>query len=154
VRRTVAGLAALLLMACTNGGSTASTSPPALGTNDPSPQAHPAGKLDDQVPMPAGFPSDVPIYTKARLTAGASFSSSGQVAWGMEWQTVDALAKVQAFYADQLSKGDWTVQFTSTASDSFSATFKRKSNSQVQGTLKSTVSAGVTKILMSLVSPA
>jgi hypothetical protein len=152
VKAVVAALAALVLIGCSDGGSTAS--PSAGATIEPSPQAHPAGKLADQVPMPAGFPADVPIYTKARLTAGASFSSSGQVAWGMEWQTLDAVAKVRTFYADKLNQGDWTIQFTSTASDSFAATFKRKSDSQVQGTLNSSLSTGVTKILMSLVAPA
>ena len=56
--------------------------------------------------MPPGFPSDLPIYPKARLTAGASFVSSGQVSWGMEWETLDSVAKVQAFYTDKLNQGE------------------------------------------------
>jgi hypothetical protein len=144
----------MLLIACSSGGSTATVSPSAPGTSAPSPQPRPSGKLDAEVSMPQGFPGDVPIYPKSRLTAGAGFPSSGPTAWGMEWQTVDTVAKVRTFYADKLNQGDWTIQFTGTASNSFSATFTRKSNSQIQGTLKSNVSAGVTKILMSLVSPA
>jgi hypothetical protein len=155
MRPSLAALVSVLLLACSGGGgSTASVSASPVGTAEPSPQAHPSGKLDDQVAMPEGFPADVPIYTKARLTAGAAFASSGQKAWGMEWQTADGVDKVRAFYADKLSHGDWTINFTDTASGSFSATFARKSNSQVQGTLKSNVSSGVTKILMSLVVPA
>jgi len=104
--------------------------------------------------MPPGFPSDVPIYPKARLTAGASFVSSGQVSWGMEWETLDSVAKVQAFYSDKLHQGDWTISVTGSGSNTFAATFSRKSNSHVLGTLASNGSSGVTKILMSLIAPA
>jgi hypothetical protein len=100
--------------------------------------------------MPAGFPADVPIYPGARLTAGAQFTSNGQTAWGMEWETLDSVAKVQAFYSTKLSQGDWQVQFSGTANGSFSAVFKRKSNSSVTGILGADGSSGVTKISMSL----
>ena len=103
--------------------------------------------------MPPGFPSDVPIYPKARLTAGASFVSSGQMSWGMEWETLDSVAKVHAFYADKLKQGDWRISVTGTGSGTFAATFSRKSNSHVLGTLASNAASGVTKILMSLISP-
>ena len=103
--------------------------------------------------MPPGFPSDVPIYPKARLTAGASFVSSGQVSWGMEWETLDTVAKVQTFYADKLSKGDWTITVTGSGANAFAATFSRKSDSHVMGTLASNGASGVTKILMSLIAP-
>jgi hypothetical protein len=118
-----------------------------------SPLAQASGQLDAEVPMPPGFPSDFPIYTAARLTAGASFTSSGQVAWGMEWETLDPVAKVQAFYAKQLNQGDWTVSFTGNSNGAFAATFSRKSNSHVDGTLASNSDSGVTKILLSLISP-
>ena len=104
--------------------------------------------------MPDGFPVDFPIYGKARLTAGAAFRSTGQVSWGMEWQTVDAVDKVRAFYADRLNQGDWTIAFASSPSGTFSATFTRRSNSEVRGTLSSSRVNGVTKILMSLAAPA
>jgi len=104
--------------------------------------------------MPAGFPDDVPIYTKARLTAGVTFKSTGQVSWGMEWQTLDSVAKVQAFYADKMKQGDWTITFTNKANNNFSATFSRKSNANVQGTLGAGTASGITRISMSLVSPA
>ncbi len=158
MRHGVAAVTALfLLVACSDGGLSASASPsaPGHGTAEPTPLARPSGHLDAQVPMPDGFPSDVPIYTKARLTAGASFNSTGQVAWGMEWQTLDTVVKVKAFYADKLSQGDWTISFTNTTTTAtFSATFARKSDPRVQGTLKADRSSGVTRILMSLAAPA
>lgn len=141
-------------MACSGGGSSASASPSAVGTAEPSPLARPSGHLDAQVPMPAGFPTDVPIYPKAVLTAAAGFPSSGPTAWGMEWETLDGVDKVRAFYADKLNQGDWSITFTNAAAGTFAATFKRKSNEQVQGTLASNGSSGVTKILLSLVAPA
>jgi len=71
----------------------------------------------------------------------------------MEWQTLDPVTKVQAYFADQMSKGDWTITFAATASGTFSATFKRKSDNRVEGTLVSSSASGVTKILMSLITP-
>lgn len=103
--------------------------------------------------MPPDFPTDFPIYPGARLTAGAPFTSSGQVAWGMEWETLDSVAKVQTFYARQLSQGDWTVKFGSNSGDSFAATYARKSNSHSGGTLAANSTSGVTKILLTMVSP-
>jgi hypothetical protein len=100
--------------------------------------------------MPVGFPSDVPIYPGARLTAGAQFSANGKTAWGMEWETLDSVTKVQAFYASKLSEGDWNVQFSGTANGSFSAVFNRKSNKSVTGILGADGSSGVTKISLSL----
>jgi hypothetical protein len=143
-----------LLIACGEGGQTASASRTTVGTAEPSPLARPTGKLDAQVPVPSGFPGDVPVYTKARLTAGATFKSSGQVSWGMEWQTLDSVAKVQAFYADKLNQGDWSIRFTNKATSTFSATFARKSNPTVQGTLSAGTGTGITRISMTLVAPA
>jgi hypothetical protein len=111
----------------------------------------PSGKLDAEVAMPAGFPADMPIYTGARLTAGASFSSNGQATWGMEWETVDGVDKVRAFYAKQLNQGDWSVTIKDVPSG-FSANFARKSNTRAYGTLAADGSSGVTKISMAFVS--
>jgi len=143
--------ALILTSACAGLPGSAKASPPAGPTG--SPLAKASGKLDAQVPMPAGFPGDCPIYPGARLTAGASFASSGQVSWGMEWETLDSVAKIQAFYAKQLNQGDWTVTFGTTSATSLAATFSRKSNSHVVGTLVADSGTGVTKILMSLISP-
>jgi hypothetical protein len=101
--------------------------------------------------MPPGFPTDVPVYPGARLTAGASFTSTGQVTWGMEWETLDSVDQVKAFYSAQLSKGEWTSTF-SDAAGGFSAKFSRKSNSRFSGIVGADGSSGLTKISMSLVS--
>ena len=136
-----------------SGGTTASSSASPVGTPEQTPLAHPSGQLDGQVAVPSGFPGDVPVYTKARLTAGAAFRSSGQVSWGMEWQTLDTVDQVRAFYAQRLSQGDWNITFATAQPDAFTATFTRKSNALVQGTLSSNRANGVTKISMSLASP-
>jgi hypothetical protein len=149
VRRVVAVAAFCLVMAaCSLSSGSSSSSPSPSG----SPLAT-SGQLDAQVPMPPSFPADVPIYPKARLTAAAGFPSSGPTSWGMEWETLDSVAKVQAYYAQNMNKGDWTITFTTQSSDSFAATFARRSNSHVNGTLSSNSASGVTKILMSLLSP-
>ena len=103
--------------------------------------------------MPNGFPADVPIYPGARLTAGAAYTANGQTTWGMEWETLDTVDKIQAFYSSKLSQGDWNISFSGTASGAFSAVFNRKSNSKFAGLLAVDVSAGVTKITLSLAGP-
>ncbi|TMD13261.1 MAG: hypothetical protein E6I96_11905 [Chloroflexi bacterium] len=145
--RVGAALAFLLIAGCGLGGSAQATPSSSPLT---SPLAKASGQLHAQVPAPAGFPSDVPTYPGSRLTAGASFVSSGQATWSMEWETLDAVAKVQAFYAGKMNRGDWTITFSSTSSTAFAATFARKSNSHVTGFLASSNASGVTKILMSL----
>src|SRR5260370_37152179 len=134
-------------------------SQPGTGTSSParvsgSQLAPASGRLDAEVAMPAGFPSDVPIYPRARLTAGASFASSGQVAWGMEWETLDLAPNVRDYYAKHFSQGDWMLSVTGQADVSWSATLTRKSNSHVTGTLGVNGDAQVTRILISLISPA
>jgi hypothetical protein len=104
--------------------------------------------------MPGGFPSDVPIYPGARLTAGASFSSSGQTTWGMEWETLDSVDKVQAFYTSKFAQGDWTIKIKATSDGSFSATYARKSNSKDGGLVGAGSANGVTTITLSLINAA
>lgn len=99
--------------------------------------------------MPTGFPSEFPIYPGARLTAAAAFPDKGQTKWGVEWETLDAIAKVQAFYSGKLSQGDWNSQFTA-GNETFTATFNRKSTSKFAGVLGADGSSGVTKISMYL----
>ena len=101
--------------------------------------------------MPADFPTDVPVYSGARLTAAAKFSS-GQTTWGMEWETTDTVERVHTFYADKLSQGDWIIQFSGATATSFQAVFSRKSNSKSTGFLGADGSSGVTRISLSLVS--
>jgi hypothetical protein len=102
--------------------------------------------------MPPNFPADVPIYPGARLTAGAGFASSGEVSWGMEWETMDDLGKVGAFYSRAFNQGDWTIKIDSSAATIFSATVTRRSNPHFSGSLGGDSSSGVSKILLSLVS--
>jgi hypothetical protein len=102
--------------------------------------------------MPVGFPSDVPIYPGARLTAAAAFGSNGQATWGMEWETLDGVDRVHTYFADKLSQGDWTIQFSGASGQSFAAVFTRKSNSKSTGLLGADGSSGVTKISLSLVN--
>ena len=149
VRTAVAAVVLCVVAACSSSQGAPSSSAEPSG----SPLAKASGQLDAQVPMPPSFPGDVPVYPKARLTAAAGFPSSGPTSWGMEWETLDSVAKVQAFYQQNLSKGDWTVTFSAAASGSFAATFARKSNNQVNGTLAASASGGVTRIEMSLLAP-
>lgn len=126
------------------------------GTQTPAaaPLAAASGGLDAEAAMPPGFPADFPIYPHARLTAGATFTSNGQVAWGMEWETLDAEAKVQSFYSNRLNQGDWTVSTTAAGNNAFTAKFTRRSNSHADGTIAVNMdSPPVTKILVSLVYP-
>jgi hypothetical protein len=136
--------------ACANGpGSKASGARQA----SPSPKVSPSpSKLDPEVAMPDGFPADVPIYPGARLTAAAKFTSGAQTTWGMNWETLDSVDKVQAFYSTKLSQGDWSVQFKGSSSASFAATFSRKSNPKSSGIIGADGRSGVTKISLSLVS--
>jgi hypothetical protein len=151
--RTLVAALFMLVVACGGSGATATSSPAPVGTAEPSPTVRANGHLDSAVAVPSGFPADIPVYSKARLTAGAAFRSNGQVSWGMEWQTVDAVDRVRAFYAQHLNQGDWTIAFGNAPSGTFTATFTRKSDAQVNGTLTSSRANGVTKISMSLAAP-
>ena len=143
-------IAALAAGTACGGGSTANTASGPRQASGPTPSA--AAKLDPAVSPPSGFPADVPLYPGARLTAAASFSGTGQTTWGMNWETADSVAKVQAFYSSKLSQGDWNIQFSGSANNSFSAIFKRRSSSNFAGILGADASSGVTKISLSLAS--
>jgi hypothetical protein len=140
----------LVLVACGGSPSTAGKSPQASSSAKTSASPTASSKLNPEVAMPKGFPADVPIYPGARLTAGATFSANGQTTWGMEWETLDGLDKVKTFYSSKLSQGDWNIQFSGSASNSFSAIFNRKSSSNFAGILGADASSGVTKISLSL----
>jgi hypothetical protein len=134
-------------------GGAAKASPSVSASPTGTPLAKASGKLDAEAPMPPGFPTDAPIYPGSRLTAGASFTSTGQVAWGMEWETLDSVDKVQAFYTTKFGQGDWTIKAGTGSSGSFVATISRKSNPHAEGNLAVASDNGVTKVLLSLVSP-
>jgi hypothetical protein len=141
-------IAALGAGAACAGAPTSSTASGSRQAAGPTPKG--PAKLDPAVSMPSTFPADVPIYPGARLTAAASFTGTGQTTWGMNWETPDSVAKVQAFYSSKLSQGDWTISFNGNTGGSFSATFNRKSNSKFGGILGADGSSGVTRISMSL----
>ena len=106
--------------------------------------------------MPTGFPSDFPIYPGARLTQAGKFASNGATSWGMGWQTLNGPSKVQQFYVGKLDSGDWRVvshSGTATATTSYSATFRRRSDGRTTGTLRVAFSGGVTKISLVLTTP-
>ena len=147
---------AVILAACGGGGGGGSASdssgPPAPSASDiPSPVPH--SGLDQPQPTPAGFPGDVPVYPGARLTAGASFSGSSEMTYGIDWETLDSIAKVQAFYASKLNQNGWSISFSGNTSANFSAVFSRTDNSQENGVVGADGSSGITKIHLSLVVP-
>lgn len=152
VLRALLIVAFVLTSACSQPSGSASSPARVSGTPAGTPLARASGLLDAQVAMPPNFPADVPIYPGARLTAGASFASTGQVSWGMEWETMDSLNKVAAYYTRQFQQGDWTFKVDSSTATDFSTTVTRKSNSHFTGTLAADSTSGVTKILLSLVS--
>ena len=127
---------------------------PSTGASPTGPRLAKAGDwLDAEVPMPPGFPADVPVYSGARLTAGAKFESSGEVAWGMQWETHDPQTKVQPFFEKQFAQGDWTIHPLSSATNLYAATVTRKSNPHFTGTLALDYNGTNGKILLSLLNP-
>lgn len=124
--------------------SSGATSSARVGSNSPSPSGN--GNLDPAVAMPTGFPSDFPVYRGARLVRANQATANGQTTWGMEWETLDDLAAVQAFYMSKLNQGDWTLSFGGAANGGYSAIFTRKSNSKDAGLLTVEPESGVTHI--------
>ena len=104
--------------------------------------------------MPSGFPADFPIYPGARLTSATTSTSNGATDWGMEWETLDGVDKVQAFYAAKLAQGDWTLSFSGSTNGNYSAIFVRKSSSTAGGILGVDTSSGITKISLVLTNGA
>lgn len=134
-------------------------SPSPLGLASPSPSispsasatASPGGCPPGQATLPAGFPTDFPIYRGAQLIAACSVAGSGSTQWSVQWQTDDNLNSVQEFYMSALDKNDWVLGNDSgDINTRFSATFQRKSNPNVKGSLEATNSGGPTKIALTL----
>ena len=128
---------------------------PGLGKAQASPAASSsaAAALDSPIPTPAGFPTDVPVYPGARLTAGASFTSTGQVAWGMEWETTDSASSVWSFYRKEFATGDWTLSVTSGENGLSVANVARRSSTSVKGVLAVYSDTAVTMVTLSLSAP-
>src|SRR5260370_34068327 len=146
-------LGVLIGSGCSYLPGSASASPSVGASPSGPPLGRASGTLDAEVPPPPGFPADVPVYSGARLTAGAAFASSGEVAWGMQWETLDPITKVQPFYQKQFALGDWTIHPINATATTFSATVTRKSNSHFGGTLVIDYNGSNGKILLSLVTP-
>ena len=145
--RVVLGLVTVMVLAPACGGTTApntSSSPSPVRAGSSAPQAN--GALDPAVAMPKGFPSDFPVYPGARLTVANQATANGQTTWGMEWETLDNIAAVQAFYSSKLNQGDWTLSYDSTGNGGYSAIFTRKSNSKDAGLLTVEAESTVTHI--------
>jgi hypothetical protein len=120
------------------------------------PPAKSSGPLDAQVNPPVGFPADFPVYPKARLTAGASFRSPGQAAWGMEWETTDQPAEVDAFYVKKFESSDWKLTVTAQAPeapDRYGGSIVRKSNPAESGTFMINADYGMVMINLALLVP-
>jgi hypothetical protein len=145
-------LGVVFALATVAGSACGSSTPSSTSNSSPAASTSPAGggKLDSQVAMPNGFPADVPIYPGARLTSAGSFTSNGTTTWGMEWETLDGVDTVQAFYTAKLAEGDWTLSFSGSSNGNFSAIFNRKSSSTVGGILGVDGSSGITKISLAL----
>src|SRR5258708_3180405 len=111
--------------------ATGTASPARTATSRVSPA--PSGPLDAAVPTPAAWPADVPVYPGARLTAGAAFSANGVTTWGMEWETLDAVDKVKAFYTGKLAQGDWSIQVNGGAHGRVAAPRSRKRKTRRAG---------------------
>ncbi|HEX2681991.1 MAG TPA: hypothetical protein VHQ03_11955 [Candidatus Dormibacteraeota bacterium] len=134
----------LLASVCSQPSNSGAASGPRL--------AQASGLLEAQVELPSNFPPDVPIYPRARLVAVAQFTGGAKTTWGVEWETLDKLTKVLAFYQQQFNQGDWTFTLSGSSLTSFSAAVKRKSSTTSDGTLAGDSSSGVTKILLSLLA--
>jgi hypothetical protein len=135
------------------GSACDSSSPQAVASPSPSASASasPGGCPPGQAALPAGFPADFPIYRGAQLTAACLVTGSGATQWNVQWQTADKLNAVQDFYLSALDKNDWVLGNNSgDINTRFSATFQRKSNANVKGSLEVTNTGGPTKIALTL----
>jgi hypothetical protein len=100
--------------------------------------------------MPNGFPSDFPVYPGARLTAAKQVLANGQTTWGVVWETLDGVDRVQIFYTRKLNEGDWTLTYNGSTGGTFSAIVSRKSNQKDAGILTVESESNVTHIALAL----
>jgi hypothetical protein len=57
------------------------------------------------LPLPAGFPADIPMYPQVNIFAASQMPSQGFMVQG---QTADAVEKVAEFYVTQMTSSGWT----------------------------------------------
>lgn len=65
------------------------------------------------VPLPQGFPADLPLYPSAKVTTGTKTGETMMV--GLE--SGDPVRKVAAFYEDKLAANGWKIQQTTNTAD-------------------------------------
>jgi hypothetical protein len=65
------------------------------------------------VPLPQGFPADVPLYPGAKVTTSSKSGETMMV--GLE--SGDPARTVVAFYEDKLKTNGWTIQQTTNTAD-------------------------------------
>ena len=148
------GIVAAVVCVLWLGSACDSSNPQAVASPSPSASASPSGCPAGQATSPAGFPADFPVYPGAKLTAACLLSGGGSTQWSVQWQTDDKLDPVQAFYMSALDKNDWVLGSNSgDVNTRFSATFQRKSNANVKGSLEVTNTGGPTKIALTLTPP-
>jgi hypothetical protein len=130
-------IAALVVAGC--GSSSSSSNGSGSGSNSSSGGSSGgssgSSKLDAAVKYPSGWPSDVPVYSGARLTTQASSTSNGKTSYVMGWETNDSVDKVSSYYQDALAKGDFTIVFNTSSNGTVALEFQRKSNDKVTGIL-------------------
>jgi hypothetical protein len=146
-----------LVSACgsssTSAAQTASSpSPAAASTPSANQNQGGGGQLDPAVSLPSGFPSGIPVYPGARLTASTSFAGGGSSTFGLEWETLDSASQVQAYYASHLNQGDWSVTYSVNSNGTYGVGFTSKSKPGTTGILAVTSGSGVTKIALSFVT--
>ncbi|HLZ94373.1 MAG TPA: hypothetical protein VKT20_03480 [Candidatus Dormibacteraeota bacterium] len=147
MRAALVVLVGVAAMACSGPGLRAGASPsPTATIGGP-------GELDPAVDLPAGFPSDLPVYPGARPVL-VTTSTAGGTSWEVKWQTLDSLDQVKTFYSAQLNQGDWVVSSEDNTQTAYTATFHRKSNSSYAGLLAvdTTSKQGVTSISVVLLA--
>jgi hypothetical protein len=126
-----------------------STTPSPHKTASPSPVPSPSAET-----LPAGFPSDFPIYPRSRLIQQAKFSGGGQTNWGLEWTTADSTTKAQAFFMTRLSSRDWVLlTHSGSASTSYTDGFRRNSDPRTSGTVQIAAGGAITKISVVITTP-
>jgi hypothetical protein len=144
---------ALVMAAACGGANTANATTKASSSRSAPAGPTPAGKLDAAVTMPNGFPSDFPVYPGARLTAAKQVLANGQTTWGVVWETLDGVDRVQIFYTRKLNEGDWTLTYNGSTGGTFSAIVSRKSNQKDAGILTVESESNVTHIALALGVP-
>ncbi len=75
--------------------------------------------------LPDKFPSDFPIYPKAKLAS--SWVADGNETDGLSliWETEDSIEEVSNYYVSELEDAGWTLSFTSETEESTTLAFEK-----------------------------